>query len=78
MSPTATFLIELDRLPIAERTVLVLRFFDDLTEAETAATLGCSPVLVQSWVSRGLEGLRAGGWFDHLPDSVPGPESRDG
>ncbi|MFF5078714.1 SigE family RNA polymerase sigma factor [Actinoplanes sp. NPDC000266] len=46
-------------LPPRMRAVLVLRYFADLSEAETAATLGCSVGSVKSQASRGLERLRA-------------------
>lgn len=45
-------------LPTRQRAVLVLRYFDDLTEAETAAALGCSVGTVKSQASRGLDRLR--------------------
>jgi DNA-directed RNA polymerase specialized sigma24 family protein len=38
--------------------VLVLRYFADLSEAETAAALGCSVGSVKSQASRGLARLR--------------------
>ena len=46
-------------LPARQRAVLVLRYFDDLTEAETADALGCSVGTVKSQASRGLDRLRA-------------------
>jgi RNA polymerase sigma-70 factor (sigma-E family) len=45
-------------LPARQRAVLVLRYFDDLTEAETADALGCAIGTVKSQASRGLERLR--------------------
>lgn len=45
-------------LPQRQRTVLVLRYFDDLEDVEIAAALGCSPGTVRSHVSRGLARLR--------------------
>jgi RNA polymerase sigma-70 factor (sigma-E family) len=49
------------RLPPSQRAAIVLRYFDDLSEADTAAVLGCSVGTVKSRVSRGLAGLRATG-----------------
>lgn len=46
-------------LPAQMRAVLVLRYFEDLTEADAAAVLGCSVGSVKSQTSRGLARLRA-------------------
>ena len=45
-------------LPPRQRTVLVLRYFNDLSEAEIADALGCSVGTVKSHASRGLARLR--------------------
>lgn len=45
-------------LPRRQRAVLVLRFFEDLTERETADRLGCSVGTVKTHQSRALRTLR--------------------
>jgi RNA polymerase sigma-70 factor (sigma-E family) len=50
----ADLLEALGRLPARQRAVLVLRYFNDLTEAQAAEVLGCSPGTVKSSASRGL------------------------
>jgi RNA polymerase sigma factor (sigma-70 family) len=45
-------------LPSRQRAVLVRRYWGDLSEAEIAATLGCSAGTVKSQASRGLARLR--------------------
>lgn len=54
----------MQQLPPRQRTVLVLRFWDQLTEAEAAAVLGWPEGTVKSATSRGLARLRelADGW----------------
>lgn len=42
-----------------QRAVLVLRYFDDLSVAETAEIMGCAEGTVKSQAARGLENLRA-------------------
>lgn len=49
----------LNELPRQMRAVVVLRYYEDLSEAETAAALGCSLGSVKSQASRGLSRLRA-------------------
>jgi RNA polymerase sigma factor (sigma-70 family) len=48
----------LDRLPYRQRAALVLRFYEDLSERQTAHALGCAVGTVKSLVSRGLRTLR--------------------
>ena len=48
----------LGTLPRQWRAVLVLRFYDDLTEAATAEALGCPIGTVKSTTARALERLR--------------------
>jgi RNA polymerase sigma-70 factor (sigma-E family) len=62
--PQATHAVEADvrralaRLSPRVRAVLVLRYFEDLTERETAQLLGCSPSTVNTHATRGLAALR--------------------
>ena len=55
----ATLLAALAELREEERLVIACRYFLDLSEAETAATLGIRPGTVKSRLSRALERLRA-------------------
>src|SRR5690348_3118870 len=48
----------LDRLPQRMRAAVMLRYFEDMTEPEIAATLGISLGTVKSTVSRGVATLR--------------------
>jgi RNA polymerase sigma-70 factor (sigma-E family) len=54
----------LAHLPAGQRAVLVLRYLDDCSEAETARLLGISPGTVKSRAARGLASLRAAGLLD--------------
>ncbi len=48
----------LQTLPARQRAAIVLRFYDDLTEAQTADAMGCAVGTVKSQVSAGLAKLR--------------------
>ena len=48
----------LGRLPAGQRAVVVLRYFEDMTEAQVAGILGCSAGTVKSQTSRALARLR--------------------
>lgn len=48
----------LGRLPRRQRAVVVLRYFEDLTEAETARLLECSVGTVKSQAAKALAKLR--------------------
>jgi RNA polymerase sigma-70 factor (sigma-E family) len=54
------------QLPAKQRAVLVLRYWEQLTDAEAAAVLGCAEGTVRSAVSRGLTRMRelADDWND--------------
>jgi RNA polymerase sigma-70 factor (sigma-E family) len=51
-------LAALARLPRGQRSVVVLRYFEDLTEAQTAEALDCSVGTVKSQTARALAVLR--------------------
>jgi RNA polymerase sigma-70 factor (sigma-E family) len=46
------------QLPIRQRAAIVLRYYEDLTERETAETMGCAIGTVKSQVAAGLSKLR--------------------
>jgi len=48
----------LSQLPARQRATLVLRYFEQLSEAETADALGVSPGTVKTHAARGLDSLR--------------------
>ena len=47
------------RLPERQRAAMVLRFYEDLSDVQTAEILRCSPGTVRSLVSRGMKALRS-------------------
>ena len=54
----AELLAELNKLPQRQKAVLVLRYFEGLTDADIAELLGCAPSTVRSHMSRALTTLR--------------------
>ncbi len=48
----------LDSLPTRQRAAIILRFYEQCTEAEIAAILRCRPGTVKSLLSRGIAALR--------------------
>lgn len=53
-----TMLAALARLPARQRAVIVLRYYEDRTEADIARLLGCSVGTVKSQASAALASLR--------------------
>jgi RNA polymerase sigma-70 factor (sigma-E family) len=64
----------LGRLTRRQRAVVVLRYFDDLTEVETARALGVSVGTVKSQTSRAMAALR----LDPALDRTLDPARREG
>ena len=54
----SSLLTALAALPPRQRAVVVLRYWEDLSEQQVAEVLGCSPGNVKSQASRGLRKLR--------------------
>ncbi len=52
-SETVEVLDVIRRLPWGQRTALVLRYYEDLSEAEIARAMGCRPGTVKSHLHRG-------------------------
>ena len=46
-------------LPARQRAAVVLRYYEDLSERETADVLGCSTAAAKSLVARAMQSLRA-------------------
>jgi RNA polymerase sigma-70 factor (sigma-E family) len=64
------------QLPARQRVAIVLRYYEDLTEAQTAEAMGCAVGTVKSTVSAGMAKLRSlvgSGQVDFEPDGVAAP-----
>jgi RNA polymerase sigma-70 factor (sigma-E family) len=60
----------LGRLPRRQRAVLVLRYYEDLSDGEIATILGCTQPTVRSQAARALAALRTA--VPHLdPEALP-------
>lgn len=55
--PVRELLDAVGRLPHRQRTVIVLRYYEDLSEHDIADALGCRPGTVKSLASRALDTL---------------------
>lgn len=54
----SALLAEIGKLPRRQRAVLVLRYYEDRSDAEIGELLGCRPATVRSYASRALASLR--------------------
>jgi RNA polymerase sigma factor (sigma-70 family) len=65
----------LRQLPPRQRTAIMLRYWEELTEAQAAQAMGCSPGTVKSVTSRGMRRLREPGGLGEN-DGTPQPTGR--
>jgi RNA polymerase sigma-70 factor (sigma-E family) len=65
----AAVVAELAKLPRKQRAVLVLRFYEGLSDDEVAQVLGCRPSTVRSNASRALAALRIG--MSEMTTTIP-------
>jgi RNA polymerase sigma-70 factor (sigma-E family) len=67
----------LQALPARQRTVLVLRYYEAMTDAEIATLLGCAAGTVRSLAARAFRTLRRDPRLAPEPDAVaPGEDRR--
>jgi len=60
-------------LPTRQRAVIVLRYYEDLTEAQIADVLGCAPGTVKSQASAAIGTLRRALAASGVREAVEGP-----
>lgn len=53
------------QLPLRQRTALYLRYYEDLSESQTADIMGCSPSAIKSLIHRSLRTLRTSQGGEH-------------
>jgi RNA polymerase sigma factor (sigma-70 family) len=63
----------LRELPSRQRTAIVLRYWEELTEIQAAEAMGCSQGTVKSAASRGMQRLRE---LSSHTDTAPHPARR--
>jgi RNA polymerase sigma-70 factor (sigma-E family) len=59
-------------LPPRQRAIIVLRYYEDMSEAQIAATLGCSPGTVKSQANKAISKLR-----NALQPTPPAPTAEE-
>lgn len=62
----------LGELPVRQRTVLVLRYYEDVSDEEIAVLVGCRRATVRSLAARGLMALRRDVQPAAISDDQPG------
>jgi RNA polymerase sigma-70 factor (sigma-E family) len=70
----SALLSALRELPRRQRAVVVLRYWEDLSDAQVAASLGCAEGTVRSQASRALAKLRGS---TALADGAPGAQMNE-
>jgi RNA polymerase sigma-70 factor (sigma-E family) len=69
----AALLAEIRKLPRQHRAVLVLRYYEDRSDAEISGLLGCRPATVRAYISRALAALRV----EMLPQPAAEPSYQE-
>lgn len=49
---------ELAKLPRTQRAAIVMRFFEDMSDADIGTASGCRPATARGYLHRGLKALR--------------------